>query len=153
MHIPARISRQLGQKPKLFWSLFIIWTLFTGGSSWFLAIKNSPKTNCTQVTTQNCNNSPLGKQDEKNDTPICRIEDIASNEGKWNTRFYSKDNEGFWCLRKGWEDQVMWYTEGILPAFKKISVEYEIIDSLKTKIGNPPSFIFAFGNNTPVFKV
>jgi len=154
MWFPAFIKRLFDKRPWLFFLVFLIYTIFIGGSGWVIAWKTTPGAVITEQTTKTDQDSPMALPTEPQMN--CEKKNFSESEREWDEKFYKKGKDGYWCPVK-FLDPVMWHKEGIDTNFKTISLEYKIKRNISLKTNNPPSFIFAYGkedkNEVPIFKL
>ncbi|MCL5091103.1 MAG: hypothetical protein M1514_03780 [Patescibacteria group bacterium] len=145
--------------PKKYWWIgvivYAISIVFTFLGSRKLA-SSQTRQECNQVCGTGTQEPNLpGEQNKSSDgnKEICPETFFQGKEGNWETKFYSGEKDGFWCVNEGWEDPVMWFKEGLRPNFKKIIVNYEIRKDEKKRVDRPPSLIVAYGKTKPIFKL
>lgn len=150
MKWPARINDWLSKHPLIFIFLLVGY-IFLDKLPGLIAVFQKAETITISQKIDQSQGKTEGKETVNNEQKIvCRTEDLQTNRNKWDTNNLKERSGGLWCPKEGWTDPVMWYQSGIKPSFKSLEVQYMIV---KGKTSNPPSFILAFGNNKPIFKL
>lgn len=150
MQLTKNLLKWFELHPKWFVFLFIIYAIFVGGAGWVMPYLSPDKVTCNPLIS--CpNQDALGKGTSNNAPgPNCRTENFDAS--RWKTGDYRENTQGYWCPKGVWEDPVIWYSDGIRPGFTSIFIEYETMKDGNISTSNPPSFITAYGKETPVFK-
>jgi hypothetical protein len=154
MEIPAEFRDKIKWPWNLILYLFVL--VLSVGASWVVAFNRgagSINCECSPQVIQQQGDS-LGKADTAVPQGLegCPKKSFSENEAEWDTAFYRKDRDGFWCPTRDL-DRLMWYKDGVLVNFKALVIEYEIKRDDTFKGDNPPSFIFGYGREKPVFKL
>ncbi len=141
------------------WGIIFILAIITHGSAWIVALKKgreSVKIELSQEIEQIYGTTDVSEKNTQEIKRSCYKEIFSENESKWETKFYIRQGDGFWCPTQDL-DPVIWYKDGLIVNFSKLTIEYEIKENDRLKRDNPPSFILAYGRKEiggkPIFKL